>query len=427
MEGRHRAAVAAQVAPYIEGEIVSGVVIGIVDGGKREIYGFGAGPGGTPDGATLFELGTLTSVYTGLLLADAVQRQEVTLDTALVDLMPTGVTVPAHDKTVITLRHLVLHSSGLPRHPPSVDAHTPDPYGGYDEDRLFRDLARTDLDDPPGTRMTYSTYGIALLGYGLGRKIGGGYGKVLQARVLDPLELRDTFVAVPAALDKRRAAPSTVDLAPAAAQTWTDATGGAGMLVSSARDQLRFLEAQLDAAAGGKTALRGAMRFAQESQLEAVSAGNLGLGWMIDARGRYQHEGATRGSHAFAAFDPKNRRGVVVLAATGTTLVDRLGQAMIEVLEGTAKPPPPLPTESQLAAYAGTYDLAGTRLAVVVAGKRLYLEGPGEPRHRLVPITNAAFWIEALQSVAVFQRDGEQITRVVFAIGDRQMSAPRVP
>src|SRR5690349_25083261 len=85
---------------------------------------FGKGPGGKPPtGSTLFEIGSITKVYTSLLLADAVQRHEVSLDTPVAELLPPGVTVPTKDKHVITLRNLALHNSGLPRLPPSIAAH----------------------------------------------------------------------------------------------------------------------------------------------------------------------------------------------------------------------------------------------------------------------------------------------------------------
>ena len=76
-DGPHRAQVAAQVQPFLDAEINSGLVVGLYDVGKLEIYGFGAGPDGKPPtGGTLFELGSVTKVYTSLLLADAVQRME---------------------------------------------------------------------------------------------------------------------------------------------------------------------------------------------------------------------------------------------------------------------------------------------------------------------------------------------------------------
>ncbi|MBA3820834.1 MAG: beta-lactamase family protein, partial [Deltaproteobacteria bacterium] len=387
-EGPHRAAVTAQVRPFLDGEVVSGLVVGLYDAGKLEIYGFGKGPGGQPpDGRTLYEIGSITKVFTGLLLADAVQRKEVTLDTPVSELLPTGVTVPTRDKTAITLRHLALHSAGLPRLPPSVSPKAPNPYAKYTEEVLYRDLIQTELEHPPGTTVVYSNYGAGVLGFALGRKLGTGYQRAVEERLLKPLGLADTFFTVPPAAASRRALPTDVDLQPAALWTWTDALAGAGGLTSSVRDQLALIDAELDAAAGGRSTLRGAMRLTQEEQLDERPSDNAGLGWMIDAKGRYLHNGGTAGARSFVAFDPKARRGVVVLASTGTAVVDRLGGILFDVLDGTAKPPGARPSEVQLASYAGTYDFAGTKLQIVHANQRLYLEGPGEPRHRMAPVT----------------------------------------
>lgn len=425
--GSHRDQVAAQVQPFLDAELLSGLVVGLYDAGKTEIHGFGTGPNhAPPDGTTLFELGPVTKVYTSLILADAVQRRELELDAPLAELLPPGVTVPTRDKVVITLKHLALHSAGLPHLPPSLVAHNtdPDPYAGYGEDALYHDLIRTELDTPPGTQIMYSNYGGGLLGFALGKKLGGGYAKVLADRVLRPLELKDTFVVVPAALAPRRADGTNDDLARAAPWTF-DALAGAAALVSSARDQLRLIEIELDAAAGGALPLRRAMKLTQEPQLDRTGD-NEGLGWMIDSAGRYWHNGGTGGYHAFVGFDPKTKRGVVLLASTATALVDRLSDAMYKILENAPPPAAMFPTAAQIAPFAGSYEVGGTRLQVVADGKRLYLEGPGEPRHRMAPISDHEFWLEVLGSLAAFEKEGDKVARVVFAIGGHMLVAPRV-
>jgi CubicO group peptidase (beta-lactamase class C family) len=430
-EGAHRDAVAAAVAPYFDAELLSGLVVGLYDAGRREIYGFGKGPGGAaPDGGSLFELGTLTRVYTGLLLADAIQRREVELDAEVAGYLPPGVTVPTRDKVAITLRQLALHGSGLPPLPPSIAARVAaaDPFAGYDEEALYRDLARTQLVFTPGTAIQLSSYGAGLLGFVLGKQAGTGYPRALAARVLGPLELRDTMLAVPAGAAQRRMTGTDDELAAVPPWTW-GALAGAGGLVSSARDQLRLIEAQLDAAAGGKNLpLRHQMRLAQEPQLETgvTASDNAGLGWMIDGDGRYWQSGGTAGFRAFIGFDPKTRRGVVALASTASPLVDRLGRALFALFDEAPPRPWTPPAAAQLATYAGSYDFAGTKLSVVAAGKRLYLDAPSEPRVRLLPVSEHEFWIEALQAVAIFQKEGDKVVRVVFGIGTRQVAAPRV-
>lgn len=424
---RHRQQVTAQVRPLLDAELVAGLVVGLYDAGNVEIYGFGDGPNHRPpDGTTLFELGPATSVYTALVLADAVQRREVELDTPVAELLPPGVTVPVRDKLAITLEHLALHSSGLPRQPPGLAARgaTPDPYAGYDERALYDDLTHTELAAAPGAQIAYSPFGAGLLGFALGRKIGGGYAKVLADRVLRPLALDDTFVGAPAALAARRATGTNDDLAEA--PPWTfDALAGAGAVVSSARDQLRLVAAELDAAAGGTSVLRRAMKLTQEPALDGTGT-NEGLGWLIDHAGRYRHNGGTGGFHAFVGFDPRTRRGVVLLASTATSLIDRLADAMYNILDGASPPPARLATAAELAALAGEYALGGVTLQVTAEGKRLYLAAPGEPRRRLSPISDHEFWLEALQSVASFEKDGDKVARLVFGVGAHQIAASRI-
>lgn len=427
-EGKHREAVAAQLAPYVDGELVWGVVIGLYDAGKTEIYGFGKGPGGKPpNGKTLFDLGTLTKPYTGLLLAEAVQRKEVELDAPISDLMPTGVTIPTKDDVAITAKHLALHSSGLPRHPSSLTSRKPppDPFASYGEDALFQDLVTTQLASTPGTTISISDYGVGLLGYALGRKIGGGYGAALKTRVLDPLGLTDTFIALPPGATARKAIGTDDNLEPSPRWTW-GALAGAGSLVSNVSDCMKFLDAQIDAAEGSRGTLRPQMRLAQEPQLDR-DGDNEALGWMIDSAGRRFHEGRTSGFRTYMAFDAKTRRGVVVLASSATTLVDFLGPLMFDVMANTAPPPSPVPTPAQLATYAGNYNFSGVTLAVVVVGKRLYLEGPDEPRHRMAPYGDKGFWIEDLNAAAKFVVEGETVKGLVFQVAGKTLTAARIP
>ncbi|HUJ60782.1 MAG TPA: serine hydrolase domain-containing protein, partial [Kofleriaceae bacterium] len=331
-DGPHRDAVAAQVKPFIDSEIAQGIVIGLYDAGKLEIYGFGDGPGHKPPtGRTLFEIGSITKAYTSLLLADAAQARAVELDEPLADLLPPGITAPTRDDKAITLRQLSTHMSGLPGAPPSIAPNGSDPYGRYSEDQLYADLVRTPLAATPGTMVEFSNFGSGVLGFVLGKKLGRGFAAELKARVLDPLGLHDTYLSVPPAAEPRRASGTNDDLKPAGAWTW-GALAGAGALISTARDQLALIDAELDAAAGAKGPLRDAMRLTQERQLDHAGE-NEGLGWQIDVHGRFWHNGGTGGFRSFVGFDPQTKRGVVILSSTSVTLVDHLNEAMYGVLD----------------------------------------------------------------------------------------------
>jgi CubicO group peptidase (beta-lactamase class C family) len=63
----------------------------------------------------LFEIGSITKLFTALLLSDMANRGEVRLDEPVVELLPAGTRVPVRDGKAITLRDLASHYSGPPR------------------------------------------------------------------------------------------------------------------------------------------------------------------------------------------------------------------------------------------------------------------------------------------------------------------------
>src|SRR5215210_3520867 len=74
------------VRPLVEGEYCQSLVVGLVDSGGTRVLGYGkksSGKSAAPDGETVFEIGSATKVFTGLVLADMVRRGEVSLDDPL--------------------------------------------------------------------------------------------------------------------------------------------------------------------------------------------------------------------------------------------------------------------------------------------------------------------------------------------------------
>src|SRR5262245_29430405 len=106
----------------------AGLVVGLleVDGTRRIVAcGRSDGPGNRPlDGATLFEIGSVTKVFTCSLLSQMVARGEVRLEEPVAELLPGKVKVPARGDTVITLLDLATQTSGLPRLPGNLKPRT---------------------------------------------------------------------------------------------------------------------------------------------------------------------------------------------------------------------------------------------------------------------------------------------------------------
>jgi D-alanyl-D-alanine-carboxypeptidase/D-alanyl-D-alanine-endopeptidase len=423
--GPHRAAVAAQVQPYLDAELVSSLVVGVVDGDKVEIYGFGTRDEtdpkpAPPDGRTVFEIGTLTQVFTSLLLADAVARGELSFDTPVARMMPIGVTLPTAGDQAITVEMLATHRAGLPSTPRSIarKQFEEDPYGGYAPDQLYGDLDATRLEAVPGTVVRYSSWGVGLLGFALARTIGMTYGEALNDRITGPLGLVDTRVDVPSLTAPRVAMGHDEDLRRVGVWHFSAMAGAAG-LHSTARDLTALLRAEIAAAHGGKGPLADRLRATQEIRIPADPRSE-SLGWWVEKDGRYWHNGATGGHHAFVQLDPVAGRGVVVLAGTSTSLLDRLGGAIFDALAG--KPPAPVafPDPAQFAPLAGRYRIGDSEANVEIRGKRIYLVQPGQRPTRLLPLSAFEFFIEEIQAPMAFELDGgKAVGLVIFANGQR--------
>lgn len=302
-----------------------GLVLGAVSGGKEAARAVG-------DVATdaLFEIGSVTKVFTATLLADLYLAGEVALDEPLQALLP-DVRVPTRDGE-ITLEHLATHSSGLPRLPPGflrrARRQRQNPYAWLREDDVLAALERTRLRARPGTKVRYSNFGAGLLGIALARRTGVPYGELLRARVLTPLALRETGVDV--AADRLAAGHSRRGLPVA---HW-DVRGleGAGALRSSAGDIVRFVRACLEppSAAPGP-----ALALALEPRRRLNRFGDIGLGWFLGRRKEgwtlAWHNGGTGGFRSFVGLALGQGVGVVALTNSARS-ADRVAVRAVERL-----------------------------------------------------------------------------------------------
>src|SRR5689334_20203374 len=113
----------------------TGMVVGIVDERGANIVACGrvsANSTNLVNGDTVFEIGSVSKVFTSLLLADMVQKGEVKLDDPVAKYLPTSVKVPERNGKKITLVDLATQSSGLPRMPDNFNPKDPsNPYADY--------------------------------------------------------------------------------------------------------------------------------------------------------------------------------------------------------------------------------------------------------------------------------------------------------
>lgn len=326
---------------YVTRRPEAGLVIGVYQGDHANISGFGrtsAARNDPPNGQTLFEIGSITKVFTGVTLAKLARDGVVKLTDPIHLYLPPGVVSPQKNGHEITLEQLATHTAGLPRLPPNWDATVTNelnPYLSYTAADLYQSLAQVQLKAEPGKTSDYSNYGFGLLGQLLARKTGLPYETLVQQTVCEPLGLTNTVQHLnPEQQD--RLAPGHNPQGRVVPNWDMDVLAGCGALRSNAHDLLTLVAANLET---NDTPIDQALAEARKYHFKEFSGG-VGLGWQIeepvDGRLVYWHNGGTGGYYSFIAFDRQNRVGVVILsnygdAFAGDSTIDQMGREILKL------------------------------------------------------------------------------------------------
>ncbi|MEE2036818.1 serine hydrolase domain-containing protein [Nocardiopsis sp. CT-R113] len=290
-----------------------------IDGDLTRVAHFGA------DGGTVYEIGSVTKAMTSLLLADAVERGEVTEDTELGTLLDLG-DAPAAS---VTLAELAGHRSGLPRLPAGFSStfgmavanyRGSDPYQA-DLDTLVEQVAAAELSGRG--EVAYSNMGTAVLGHAVAAATGADYASLLRERLLDPVGMDATTLPVtPDNLPE----DASVGHGPQGrtADPWTShAYAPMGGVRSTPDDMELLARALLEGDAPGSDAM--------EPRHDAGGGTEVGLGWWIDVHGETTvtwHNGGTGGFSSMFALDREGGRAVIVLADS-TMAVDDVANTLL--------------------------------------------------------------------------------------------------
>lgn len=426
--------VAANIRQRVDAGWTPSIVVGVVDssGARYFPYGKTAVVGGTPvNERTVYEIGSITKAFTGVLLADMALRGEVALDDPVRRYLPDSVRVPGTDSLPITLRLLSVQRSGLPRLPANfAPRDSTNPYADYDAARLYAFLNSYTLTRPPGAAYEYSNLGVGLLGFALARRAGTSYEELVRRRILTPLRMTNTTITL-SATARGRLAQGTADGRPAA--NWdVDALAGAGALRSTAEDMTAFLAAALGLV---RTPLDSAFRLAAEPQFDAGPGGvmRIGLGWHVrQTTGGPRivwHNGGTGGYHSWAGYDPARGVGVVVLT-NATENIDDIGFHLLD----PSRPLAPVRSAIALPAatldeYVGSYTLAPTFVITVQRdGDRLMVQATGQPAFRIWASAKDEFFLKVVDAQFSFTRGADgNVDALILHQGGRDQRAPRAP
>jgi CubicO group peptidase (beta-lactamase class C family) len=347
--------------PLVENRVVDGLSVGYIEGEHYGIVHLGTSnrAGKKADNLTVYEIGSVSKVFTALMLADAVSRGEIDLNAAADVANPAGMRLPSSNGRSITWIDLATHRAGLPRLAGNLQlTNLKNPYRDYDSKKAAAFLNQYELPRPPGESQEYSNLGGAVLGYLVAQKAGKTYEQLLQERIAKPLRMTDCRVSLSNEQRKRLALPH--DRFGSATVRWTFADlPGAGGIHATMRDMMRFAKAQLTPPTG---TLGEAIEMAWKRQRDADASGPaMGLGWMIAGDGQTRwHNGQTGGSHASLFVNREVKCAAVVLCNTAVDEVDQLAIRLVQKAAGAGAKPEPV----------GTSDEESAELAIDAALRR---------------------------------------------------------
>jgi serine-type D-Ala-D-Ala carboxypeptidase/endopeptidase len=425
------------VQPYLEAEMVVGGSIGWIKGQQSDWMGFGRlslQEPASPAAQTIYEIGSITKVFTGILLADAVVQERLDLDQAFVAAVDPAYPVPHSTQSKITWRHLATHTSGLPRMPDNFRSKIPeDPYVDYTPADLFQYLHQHELMANPGDRWQYSNLGFGLLGQLIADQSNAAYEQVLVERLLKPLGMEDTALQLNADQQRRLATPHDADGQPV--HPWHfQAMAGAGAIRSNIQDMLTFASSQLTPPPND---LGKAIDLAWKIHQESLGDGSFatGLGWLVAKDGNTRfHNGQTGGFHSAVFLNRQLNQAVVILANSATGEIDLLAEDLFRLLAGQeVKPrdfPKPVPVSADsMQRLAGKYQLIpGLVFSVDVVDGKLMVGLTGQPSLRVYPQTETTWKYRAVDATITFELDeeGNCTELVLFQNGIRQR-ARKIP
>lgn len=296
----------------------TGMAVGIIEGRRRRVIVYGkhaSGSARSVAGDTLFEIGSVTKVFTALLLADMVHRKEVAFDDPVDRYLLSDLRTPQRNGRAITLADLATHTSGLPYFPfdPATTPKALETLGRFSLSDLRSWLDGFTLPRDPGARWEYSNTAYGILGLALANKAGSTYDALLERRIISPLGLKDTALRTTSADARRLATGHDRNFAPVAPVD-LGLFAPAGALRSTVDDLMRFLRAVLP---NSGSPLDAPAQLLLTIRRPAPAAGGAqALGWDVVTRADpfFAKDGVTDGFTATVVLDPPKQTGAVVLS-----------------------------------------------------------------------------------------------------------------
>ncbi|MGH3302985.1 MAG: serine hydrolase, partial [Streptosporangiaceae bacterium] len=330
---------------------------------------------------TVFQIGSITKVWTTTVLMQLVDQGLASLDGPVAEVLPELRLADPDVTKQVTIRHLLTHTSGI-----DGDVFTDTGRGGDCVEKYVAGLGEVAQNHPLGATWSYCNSGFVLAGRVIEKLTGGTWDGAVRDRIFTPLGLEHTITLPEEALLYRAAVGHVSEGTeePSRAPVWMlpRSLGPAGVIGSTVADLLGFARMHLTGGVGpGGARVLDAASAAAMTQLQAelpdryTLGDSWGIGWIrFDWNGRrlIGHDGNTIGQSAFLRLLPDEGLAVTLLTNGGSArdLYQDLYREIFAELADVDMPrplsPPAEPVSVDVQPHVGTYERASSRLEVLI-------------------------------------------------------------
>ena len=351
-----------EIDAYIEEQLealnIPGASLAIIEGDRIvHVKGFGvSGPDGkAPTPQTPFFICSLTKSFTALAVMQLVEAGKIELDAPVQRYLPWFTLADPQAAAQITVRHLLVQSSGLSQttgwktmvnFDDSPDA----------AEKQAHDLATFKPNRPVGSAFEYTNTNYNLLGLIIEAASGEKYADYVQSHIFDPLDMTHTYTSKAAAKQNGMSSgyiswfgfPVAVPDLP-----YPSGSLPSGQIISSSEDMAHYLIAQLNGGRYGDAQILSPEGIAEmhspgvDANSMGVDLGDYGMGWIITPTSqgnRIWHDGTTPDYFSYMALLPDQNRGMVLLVNTNELVINFaalafVGEDTASLLEGIQPDP----------------------------------------------------------------------------------------
>lgn len=318
-----------EINSRVKQKLNTSIVIGLFEKGTAHYYAEGWQNKAAEIPATtnsVYEIGSISKTFTGLLLAIMAKKHDFDLDEAIHTHWPQSFKLNDEAGQAISFTHLATHTSGLPRLPNNLNLFSDDPYAAYSRDDLIEAVTAMQP-TKAGSHYAYSNFGAGLLGETMAVIAEDSYNNLIQKHILTPLNLNQTYMTLNEVPSAQLAQGYLFGIA---TPPWNfQALAGAGSIRGSIKDLLSYGAAYLNTKNNNLSA---AMNLATQVHYAEDNL-KIGLGWHFSKSGLLWHNGATAGFSSMIIIDKSRQK--VVAAITNTSNQSNVEDIALHLMDST--------------------------------------------------------------------------------------------